>query len=134
MTQEVITISMESKAKLFEFHKLWKASPASITPEIRTFTMALSDAAWKLAKDQSQTFEVRNGIYDVIKICHEILGRKWDDSWRPREGKKQFTKRVITVEERQANCDAFVTYISKRNLEDDTITVQQLALIWSGSY
>ena len=44
------------------------------------------------------------------------------------------TKKVITAEERQANCDAFVKYIGSRNLEDHTITVEQLSRIWSGSY
>jgi hypothetical protein len=134
MSQQTITISIEDKAKLFEFNKLFKSNPQSVTPEMRTFSISVVDKAWTMVKDQSLSIEVRNGFYDIIKAGHEILARKFDDSWRPREGKKQFTKRVITIEERQANCDSFVKYIGSRNLEDPIITVEQLARIWSGSY
>jgi len=131
---QTVTISIESKAKLFEFQKLFKASPASITPEIRIFTKALNTEAWNIGKDTTKTIEERNSAFDIIKICHEILGQNFKEEWRPREGKKQFTKRVITVEERQANCDAFVKYLASRNLEDPTVTVDALAKVWSGSY
>lgn len=131
---QTVTTSMESKEKLFEFHKLWKASPSSITPEIRKFVDEISTLAWNIAKDQSKPLEMRTSNFDIIKMCHEILGRNFKEEWRPKEGKKQFTKRVITKEEREANCDNFVRYIAARNLEDSTITVSDLAKVWSGSY
>lgn len=128
------SISIDEKQKLFEFQKLFKISPSQITPEIYKFITETNDKAWKIAKDQRMPLETRTATYDIIKICHEILGRKWEDSWRPKENKKSFTKRVITVQERISNCDEFVKYLANRKIEDPTVTVISLAMIWSGQY
>jgi len=136
MSQQTITLEDQHYANIAEYHKLFKMSPQSITQEQRTYLGKVNDALWVIAGNKQKPIDDRIKHYGLIKLVHEILGRKFDDNWIPKvgSGAKQFTKRIISVEERQANCDAFVKYLASRNLEDPTVTVDALAKVWSGSY
>jgi len=134
MAQTEFILTIDDKAKVFEFHKLFKVDPKSITEEARKWMMPVNNIAWEIAKNNSKTIDERNFAYDVIEKIHEMLGRKFDASWRPKEGKKGGGNwKPLTKEQRAQNCKDFIEFMKSLGVAvypEHPEGLQALAMIW----
>lgn len=108
-----VVISTEEKLKLSDFHKIFKADPKSVTPEMRSFVMGINDKAWLIDKDEKLPLAERVAAFDLIRMCHEILARNFQESWKPKEKGKGGPGQtyIASAEQRKQNCEAFKTYL-----------------------
>jgi len=129
-----LSLSIDDKAKIFEFHKLFKANPQSVTPEITTFIKAKNEELWQIKGDEKLPVDARVAAFDMIKLCHEMLGRKFDESWKPKEGKKGGGNwKPLTKEQRAQNCKDFIDFMKSLGVTvspESTEWNLPLAMIW----
>lgn len=118
MTTEQMVVTLEDREKIKEFYKLFKASPQSVTNDMRKLVSEKNEVFWNIKKDQNISLKEREEAFDFMRMCHEILGRQFKEEWKPNGKPAGQTKSwPSTKEQRIQNCNDFINFCSKTRWE-----------------
>lgn len=123
-------ITMEEKAQVIKLFDQFKDNPSGIPGEIKTILTSINDKAWIIKNNVENPIHDRQSAFEVIEKIHKLLGRKFDPAWAPKEKGKGPGRRVVTLAERQSNCDAFKTYLEKNVKCSPDFMAMALSNVW----
>jgi hypothetical protein len=112
MTETPI-ITQQEKDQITEFYKLFKASPKDVTQQMRVTMNPILEKAWSIASNKTLAIDDRIKAHDIIKPIHDMLGKPYDDNWKPKassSGRGGGTY-IATKEQRKQNCNDFIAYV-----------------------
>jgi|SRR6185312_8213495 len=131
---QVTKLTPEEINKIKEFFSVWKADPKSVTNEMRKYCIDRKDVLWTMKKDQNSSYEDKLAVFEIIEMVYQMLAIPIKEEWRPKKGGGKGQTFIATPELRQANCNAFISYIGKTlwNSLTPFEQAQIMAKIWGG--
>ena len=111
-SEQIPTVSVEEKKTVAViFDKV--AANQAVTVEEKTKVGEINEKFWKIKNNNNGPIAERKEAFRFIEMCHRVLGRKFDQSWEPKEKKQGFGGKSWTAsnQQRSDNCDGLISYL-----------------------